>query len=393
MYYIGIDIGRGFNYLGIFNDKKKLVTKHLKFNNSKTGFERVISYLKSNKVNKNNCFIFMESTGHYHINLFNYLHDKGYKVAITDPANTKSVSHSVAKGNKNDKVDCLKIVIAAKLYEPGQTLPVNDEILQLRKLTRERDFLVKQQSNYKRKLIALLDQSFPEYLGGMFRNLNNNTAIHLLIHYQSASDFSKAHLEKLTSLLKKYSRGRYSSKHASTLKSIAHDSISRKSNTKADSEIILAIARSLLLTMELISNLENSIGESPIVKQSKITTIPGIGPTIAATLLAETGDISRFANADCFVSYAGLGVLDNESGKTYKRKHISKSGNEHIRTAIYMAAQICATTNLDPYFDAKLAEYKTRMTHKEAVVVLSRKMLRIAYSIMKNDTAFISPKI
>lgn len=391
MYYIGIDIAKNFNYLGIFNEKNKLVTKHLKFNNSKQGFERVISYLKANKILKSNSIIFMESTGHYHLNLFHFLHDKGFKVAITNPANTKSVSYAVARGSKNDKVDCLKIVIAAQLYESEPSLPVNDSISELRKLTRERDFLVKQQSTYKRNLIALLDQAFPEYLGEMFSDLNNNTAVHLLAHYQSASDFSKAHIDKLSGLMNKYSKGRYGQETATKLKYLAHESISRKANTPSDSITILAITRSLLLTMELISDIEKSIGESAIVKDSKLTTIPGVGKTIAAIILAETGDITRFKNADSFISYAGLGILDNESGNTYKRKRISKNGNEHIRTAIYMAAQVCATTHLDPYFDSKLAVYKERMSHKEAVIVLSRKMLRIAFSIMKNNTVFVSP--
>lgn len=393
MYYIGIDIAKEFNYVGIFNETNVLMTTHLKFDNSKTGFKRVSEYLKSNKVRTTNCIIFMESTGPYHLNLFHYLHGKGFKVSVINPALTRSVSYAIAKGSKNDKVDCLKIVTAAQIYNCEPTAPVLECYSELRKLTRERDFLVKQQSDYKRNLICLLDQSFPEYLGEIFPDLNNNTAFHLLEHYQTATDFARANLDKLTEYLIKYSKGKYRAETAKQIKSIAKSSISKKSNTKLDSHIISAIVLSLKTVREQIKLLEDLISESAVVKESPLTTIPGFGLIISATILAETGDINRFKNADHFVSYAGLGILDNESGNKFKRKRISKHGNENIRNVVYIAAQVCATTHLDPYFDAKLIEYKQRMSHKEAVIVLSRKMLRIAFSIMKNNTEYTSPKI
>lgn len=393
MYYIGIDIAKKFNYLGIFNETNVLMTTHLKFDNSKTGFKRVSEYLKSNKIKTTNCIIFMEATGHYHLNLFHYLHDKGFKVSVINPALTRSVSYAVAKGNKNDKVDCLKIVTAAQIYNSEPSLPVLEAYNELRKLTRERNFLVKQQSGYKRNLIGLLDQSFPEYLGEMFPDLNNNTAFHLLEHYQTASDFARANLNKLTEYLIKYSKGKYRLDKAKELKELAKGSIAKKANTKYDSSIISAIVFSLKTVREQIKLLEDLICESAVVKESTLSTIPGFGPLTTATILAETGDISRFKSADNYISYAGLGILDNESGNKYKRKRISKNGNENIRNAVYIAAQVCATTHLDPYFDAKLAEYKQRMSHKEAVVVLSRKMLRVAFSLMKNNSEFVSPNL
>lgn len=72
---------------------------------------------------------------------------------------------------------------AAQIYNCEPSTPVCEQYSELRKITRERDFLVKQQSSYKRNLIALLAQSFPEYLGEFFPDLNNSTALHLLEHY------------------------------------------------------------------------------------------------------------------------------------------------------------------------------------------------------------------
>lgn len=45
-----------------------------------------------------------------------------------------------------------------------------------------------------------------------------------------------------------------------------------------------------------------------------LLTITGCGPLTAATVIAETGDIKRFKNADCFVSYSGTSPRNKRSG-------------------------------------------------------------------------------
>lgn len=64
------------------------MTTHLKFDNSKAGFKRVSEYLKSNKIKTTNSIIYMEATGHFHLNLFHYLYDKGFKVSVINPTLT-----------------------------------------------------------------------------------------------------------------------------------------------------------------------------------------------------------------------------------------------------------------------------------------------------------------
>lgn len=391
MYHIGIDIAKKFNYLGIFDQRNTLVEKHLKFDNSTDGFDQLYLFLKTHNIKKSNCIIFMESTGHYHLNLFHNLHANGFKVSVINPILTKGVSNAVAKGNKNDKVDCLKIVIAAQLNGIHITQPVEDNNSQLRTLTRQRSFLVKHNSAFKRNLISQLDQCFPEYLGEFFTGFENKTAFALLEYYQTAADFAKANVSTLTNRMKKSSRGRYGESKAKALIQLAKKSIAKNKCTKNDSLVIKMNFLTIQNNNLIIKTLENEISESAILKDSKLTTIPGVGETIAATIISETGDIEKFDNAEKFISYCGLDVLDNESGNKRGKRRLSKKGNTQIRTAIFIAAQVCSTKNLDPYFSRLLFEYKKRMSHTEAVIVLSRKMLRIAFSMMKNNTPYISP--
>jgi len=62
---------------------------------------------------------------------------------------------------------------------------------------------------------------------------------------------------------------------------------------------------------------------------TKLTTIPGIGPTPAATILSEIGDISRFSSADKLAAYIGV----DSSVKQLRRIH--RGQRPHVQAGIF----------------------------------------------------------
>jgi transposase len=62
-----------------------------------------------------------------------------------------------------------------------------------------------------------------------------------------------------------------------------------------------------------------------------LMTMRGIGLLTATTLVAELGDISRFASPRKLMSYTGLTPTEDSSGGRVRRGHISHSGNPHVR--------------------------------------------------------------
>ncbi|MCP2251272.1 IS110 family transposase, partial [Lentzea aerocolonigenes] len=70
-----------------------------------------------------------------------------------------------------------------------------------------------------------------------------------------------------------------------------------------------------------------------------IQQIPGIGPILAAVILAEIGDIGRFAGPRQLCSWAGLTPKHYESDRTVRRGHITKQGSRLLRWALVEAAQ------------------------------------------------------
>jgi transposase len=117
-----------------------------------------------------------------------------------------------------------------------------------------------------------------------------------------------------------------------------------------------------------------------------LTGIFGVGPVIAATLIGEVGDVSRFAGRDSFAAYNGTAPIEVSSGKR-KVHRLSRRGNRRLNHAAHMTAvtQIRhAHSQGRAYYDKKLAEGKTA---KEALRALKRQVSDAFYKHLKADAA------
>ena len=123
-------------------------------------------------------------------------------------------------------------------------------------------------------------------------------------------------------------------------------------------------------------------------QQKLLTSIPGIGDLTANTLLAEVGDFSAFENAPQLAAYAGLNPRAHHSGSSvYKKTRISKQGRSEIRRCLYMPAVVAIFHN--PVIQA-LSERMTKTNHQkmEIIVAAMRKLLHLAYGVLKSQLPF-----
>jgi transposase len=110
----------------------------------------------------------------------------------------------------------------------------------------------------------------------------------------------------------------------------------------------------------------------------------GIGPSGAARLLVEVGDISRFPDRAHFASWNGTAPIDASSGEQVRHR-LSRAGNRQINRVLHIMAtvQLRNPTEGRAYFDRKKAAGKTSM---EAMRALKRRLSDIVYRQMTNDT-------
>jgi transposase len=117
---------------------------------------------------------------------------------------------------------------------------------------------------------------------------------------------------------------------------------------------------------------------------SRLQQLRGIGPSGAARLLADIGDISRFADRGHFASWNGTAPLDVSSGD-HTRHRLSRTGNRRINRVLHIMAiaQLRHNSEGRAYYQRKLATGKTPM---EAMRALKRRLSDIIYRQMVKDT-------
>lgn len=126
---------------------------------------------------------------------------------------------------------------------------------------------------------------------------------------------------------------------------------------------------------------------------SPITTIPGIGEILGATILGEVGDISRFSSPSKLVAYAGIDASVSQSGQSSSTNNVmSKRGSPYLRRALFQAAFVASNNDpvLRAFYLKKRGEGKHHLTCLGAV---SRKLCNIIYAILKSGNPYEIPEV
>ncbi len=117
---------------------------------------------------------------------------------------------------------------------------------------------------------------------------------------------------------------------------------------------------------------------------TSLTTLFGVGPVIAAAVIGDVKDVSRFPRRDRFAAYNGTAPIEVSSGRR-KVYRLSRRGNRRLNHAIHMAAVTQVRHRHSEgraYYDKKLAEGKTP---KEAMRSLKRQVSNAIYARLQAD--------
>jgi transposase len=121
-----------------------------------------------------------------------------------------------------------------------------------------------------------------------------------------------------------------------------------------------------------------------------LMSIPGIGEFSAMLLLAEIGDIGRFADKEALCSYAGLVPRVRESAGKAARGGITRQGSSWMRWIMVEAAQVASRSSPAA---KRYYERLSRKKHKHvARVALARKLLIAVYALLHDGVAFEEEK-
>lgn len=382
MIYVGIDVASDKHSCCIIDCNKKILNE-FDISNSFSGFEFLLAEIKRFDDNAN---IGLEATGIYGNNLVNFLHDHNLKTFTINPLSAKRLLNAATlRKTKTDKADARGIAYLLIQEHFNPDTPVSYHISELKSLTRFRNQLVVDRSKQKIRAKRSISLLFPEFKS-FFNNCFCSTALAVLDKYPSAKDLASCRINTLTNILYSASRGRYDSSKAIQMRDVAKQSIGTYST--ADVLNLKCCLQLITFYDNQIKEVEKRINELMLEISSPITSFPGIGNVIGATILAEIGDINRFDNPNKLQAFAGLDPSLYQSGK-FKGTTGSmvKHGSPYLRNAIIQASKLIARYNdtFATFLAKKLAEGKH---YNVAISHLAKKLTRVLFHTLSNNIPF-----
>lgn len=390
MYIVGVDIAKRNHEAIVIDQDGNIVKKAFNFKNSTEGFTKLISTFKSLSKNPKDFIVGMESTSHYWLALYSALKRLEYPVHVFNPIQSNALRGLYIRQVKTDEHDSFIIadVIRFGRYTEGGMPP--SDIYELRELCRARTFIVDMTADLKHKVIALLDQTFPEY-ETIFTDVFGLTSSELLRTASTPDEILNIDTEKLTKLIEIPSRKRFGTAKAEEIKTIAQNSFGIILEHNTMGLLIKQHMEHIRFSEQQIAEIDSKIAELFSQFDTYITTIPGIGPTLGATIFSEIGDISRFSSPAKLAAFAGIDPTVKQSGEFVgTHNHMSKRGSPYLRRALWQAST--SAVKFDPhlkaFFQKKRAEGKPYMN---AIGHVTRKMTNIIFAVLRDNKPYYTP--
>lgn len=132
------------------------------------------------------------------------------------------------------------------------------------------------------------------------------------------------------------------------------------------------------------TDIDEAVRSSPAWREKEVLliSVPGIGPTIARTLIAELSELGTLGGKQ-ITALAGLAPFTRQSGQWRGRSFIG-GGRTAVRTALFMGAMVAKRHNpvLKAFFDRLIAAGKPKLV---AIIAVARKLLTILNAILRDN--------
>jgi len=386
MYIVGVDIAKRSHEAIIIDDSGNIVKNAFNFKNDSSGFQKLLRIFESLGT-PSDFLIGMESTSHYWLSLYSNLKRKGYTVHVLNPIQSNALRGMYIRQVKNDERDSFIIaeVLRFGRYTQGGMPP--SDLYELREMCRARFFIVDMISDLKRKVIALLDQVFPEY-EKIFTDIFGLTSSELLRTYSTPEEILSVDTDKLAEIIEVPSRKRFSKEKAEEIHSLAENSFGIIVGMDAMSLLIKQHMEHIRFAEKQVADLDKKIEALFSKFDTQITTIPGVGPVLGAVILSEIGDISRFPSSAKLAAFAGIDPTVKQSGEfSGNHNHMSKRGSPYLRRALWQASTVAVHSDpsLKAFYEKKRAEGKPYMN---VIGHVTRKLVNIIYAVMRDNEPY-----
>ena len=400
MYYVGIDVAKEKHYVCILDDTNEFAVKPFWIYSDVLGLRELLNRLADISLNNDDFIIGVESTGAFSENLYEYITDAHYKVILLNSYQTaKYRDFSTMRKIKNDAIDAY--VIAELLFSNKykESHISSDDYHSLKVLGRLKRSLDDKIKTIKREVSTVMATVNPE-ITLVFKNIFTKSALVIIKAYPTAVDLSKATPKKLTRLFRHIQGNNFNDEKAKYLIELAKSSIYAGRTNESRALMIRTNIKILELLSQEKLEIEaqiNALIESGISKEldapiENLKSIPGVADKTIAAILGECGDLRRFSSAKALIGYLGLYPTQYQSGNSLSVGRLAKRGIPIAKHALYMAAvsSVLHNDELRKIFRDKVSAGKSK---KEALIIISKKLATIMYSIFKYNTPYNAKRV
>lgn len=124
----------------------------------------------------------------------------------------------------------------------------------------------------------------------------------------------------------------------------------------------------------------------------RLQTLPGVGPILALTILAEARDLRRFGCVRQFLKYCGVDLCTEQSGQFRGTTRLSKRGNARLRSAFWMAGTVAIRMQQNSFrrkFEDDIRpDPQNADRRRKGYTAVAAKMARVAYAVVTTGTDY-----
>ena len=395
---VSIDVSKGKSDYQAFKDLNVKYTGSRSIKHNKEGFDEIVNLVREmeKKLETEVCVVY-EATGVYHRVLKKVLEDNNIKQFIINPLlSAKTRKNDSLRSPKTDKLDpksIAKTYYSHSLHNSHKQETIYHE---LRELSRYYEDILVHIRKDKVAFRAQLDIVFPGY-DTLYDDLYGPVALAIIEKYPHPEMLQKKKINTVSKVIQNKTCHRQAVSDTMADRAIEYSKTIYSGCDKNDIEVLI-LQRFIKKLKEDMAEAERTIGEMIKLAQELpnfniIKSIPGIGDNLAARIIAELGDMTRFKKKNELVAFAGLDPRISESGKNDgDHMHITKKGNKRLRCLLYLAVTCSIRLKRDDNsikdFYIKKKQQSNPMCSKAAKTACASKLVRIIYSMCKTGELY-----
>ena len=393
----GIDVSKGKSMVSVMRPLGEVVAKPFTVCHTGSELKELADYLKSLDGETR---VIMEHTGRYYEPVAQFLHDAGLYVSAVNPKLIKDYGNNSLRKVKTDKADSKKIAKYGldNWGELRQYASMDTIRYQLKTLNRQCNLYTKTKTMMKNNLIALLDQTYPgvnALFGSPVREDGTQKWVDFAAsfwHVDCVRNMSPvAFTERYRKWCKRHGYN-FSSDRAAGIHAGAKDQIA----VMPKDDLTKMLIRQAIVSLNAVSKTVEQMKAEMLQLAAQLPEYPvvmgmhSVGDSLGPQLMAEIGDVTRFARRSSITSFAGVDPgADQSGGHEAKSVPTSKSGPPELRKALFLVMDnlLKSMPQDDPvyrFMDKKRAEGKPYLVYMTAG---ANKFLRIYYGKVKEYLA------